>query len=291
MLACSIDGALCTESEAHIPVNDHGLLYGDGVFEGLRFYHGRVFRLDEHLDRLFDSATAINLVPAMTRKEMKCALNAAIEKAGTIDGYIRLVITRGSGPLGIDPSQCLQPRTIIIVDHLVMVAPEKLEHGVNTIISSVRRLGPDQLDPRIKSLNYMNQILARMEAKAAGADEAILLNSFGRVAEGSADNIFIVKDGRLLTPPLTEGALAGITRGAILDCAQSLGIPNAEVPLAPLDLYTADECFLSGTGAELIPVATISGRILGPPGTMFRTLSMAFRALIEREAHEVAQAV
>lgn len=283
MLACNIDGRLCTQDQAVIPVDDHGLLYGDGVFEGLRFYNGKVFRLPAHLKRLSDSARAINLVLPLTQDEITKAVTETIRASGTANGYVRLIVTRGSGPLGIDPYTCKKPRTIVIVDELSMVNREDRERGLKVIIAATRRLAPDQFDARIKSLNYLNQIMARIEAHVAGAQEAILLNGFGRVAEGTADNVFIVKDSALITPPLSEGALDGITRAAIIEVAGRAGIPFRETPVAPFDLYTADECFLSGTGAELIPVATIGGRPVNAAGPIFQQISLGFRQLIEEE--------
>ncbi len=283
MLACSIDGKLCSLENAVIPVNDHGLLYGDGVFEGLRFYHGQIFRYDQHMSRLRQSARAIGLSLPMSSDAMHAAIMEAIVSTDRSDGYVRLVVTRGSGSMGIDTMSCHSPRTIIIVDELSMVSAQKRQAGVACTIASTRRLGPDQLDPRIKSLNYLNQIMGRMEAQAAGADEAIVLNTAGRVAEGTADNVFIVQQGELQTPPVTEGALDGITRAAIIEVAISLGIPVAEKPMGTWDLFNADECFLSGTGAELIPVATIAGRDVGGAGPVFQRLAAGFTQLIEYE--------
>lgn len=283
MLACTIDGRPCTMAEATIPVTDHGLLYGDGVFEGLRFYNGKVFRLAAHLNRLEDSARAIALSLPLSHEAMTQTIQAAIADSNVNHGYIRLLVTRGSGPLGIDPSTCSNPRTIVIVDELKMVDPADRARGLKVIIAATRRLSADQFDPRIKSLNYLNQIMARIEAQVAGAHEAILLNQAGRVAEGTADNVFIVKRGILMTPPTTEGALDGITRSAILEVAAREGIAMREAPLAVFDLYTADECFLSGTGAELIPVASIGGRAVNPAGPVFDRLSAGFSRLIEEE--------
>lgn len=279
MPAISIDGHLCSKANATISVMDHGLLYGDGVFEGLRFYEGEIYKLDAHLDRLLDSARAISLQIPLQRQEILIALAETVLASGQANGYIRLLVTRGEGSLGLDPASCVRPRIIIIVDELAMVNPAVLAQGATLIISSVRRLRADQIDSRIKSLNYLNQILARLEANAAGADEAVMLNDQGRIAEGTADNIFIVKNGQLLTPPLSEGSLAGITRSAILRCAQQTGIEVQEVPLSAYDLYTADECFLTGTGAELIPVKEVSGRqITSVRGPIFRQLHEAFCA-------------
>ncbi|MCB1644558.1 MAG: branched-chain-amino-acid transaminase [Pseudomonadales bacterium] len=286
MLAVSIDGQLISDlTQATIPVNDHGLLYGDGVFEGLRFYNGKVFRWQAHFERLLDSARAIGLRLPATEAALKADVEQCISAAGLADGYVRLLVTRGSGPLGVNPAQCRQPRTVVIVDHLAMVSEASRQRGIKAIIAGSRRLEPDQLDPRIKSLNYLNQVLARMEANAAGAEEAILLNRAGRVAEGTADNVFIVKQGQLLTPPVTEGALNGITRNVIIEVARQLSVPCTEQPLTVYDLYTADECFLTGTGAELIPVAELSQRQVGDgtPGPVFQQLQRGFEALVKAE--------
>lgn len=288
MYACCIDGALCEGDAATLPVDDHGLLYGDGVFEGLRFYDGHVFRLDAHLARLEASARALMLEPAMDRAGIADCVLRTVAAAGLDDGYVRLIVTRGSGSMGIDPRSCKTPRTIVIVDELVMVDPAARASGIKAIIASTRRLASDQLDPRIKSLNYLNQIMARLEAHAAGADEAIILNDQGRIAEGTADNVFVVRDGVLLTPPVVEGALDGITRNAILEVARAAGIDTREAPLTPWDLFNADECFLSGTGAELVPVGEISGRAIASPGSLYEQLSAAFRDLIAFEASQGA---
>ena len=284
MLACSIDGQLCqSPEEATISVKDHGVLYGDGVFEGLRFYFGTVFKLQEHLNRLRDSAAALSLAIPLSDAELTRTIQESINASGISDGYIRLSITRGEGPMGLDPTTCHNGRCIVIVDQLNMVSSSARENGASAIFASTRRLASDQIDPRIKSLNYLNQIMAKLEAKAAGADEAIILNHQGRIAEGTADNIFVVKAGTLMTPPATEGALEGITRNTIIELAINQNIVVKEVPLAMFDLFTADECFLTGTGAELIPVTTVSGRNIGTLDSFryYKQLSIAFLDLIE----------
>lgn len=282
---CWLDGAIMPAHEARISVLDHGLLYGDGVFEGIRFYCGRAFRLAEHLRRLRCSARAIDLALPLDDAQLRAAIEALIEAFGQPEGYLRLVVTRGAGPLGLDPSRCSEPAVFIIADQLALVDAATKRRGAAVIIAATRRLNPDGLDARIKSLNYLNHILARIEANHAGADEAILLNAAGRVAEGSADNVFIVRRGELATPPTIEGALAGVTRAAIIELAEQLGIRCVETPLAPYDLYNADECFLTGTGAELIPVRTIDGRALAQcPGPLFDELQQAFSRLTSEEA-------
>lgn len=281
---CWLNGQLMPTEHAFIPVNDHGLLYGDGVFEGIRFYKRRAFRLQRHLQRLQLSARAIALAIPLSTEELTAVIERLIEVFADDDGYIRLMVTRGAGPLGLNPKSCSQPNVIAIADQLTMIALDEQQAGARLMVSSVRRLAADGLDPRIKSLNYLNHILAKIEANHAGADEAILLNAQGRVAEGTADNIFIVRNGRLLTPPCSEGALEGITRELVLQLAQADGIETSEQPLGVYDLYAADECFLTGTGAELIPVASIDCRSLpGCPGPVFQSLQQAFRRTIDQE--------
>jgi branched-chain amino acid aminotransferase len=282
--ACWMNGRLVAAGEARVSVFDHGLLYGDGVFEGVRFYHGRPFRLARHDARLRRSATAIRLAVPYDAGQLELAVQQVIDAFGRSDGYLRLVVTRGEGPLGLDPFSCTHPNVFILADELNMAADPVRRDGAKVIIAATRRIAPDSLDPRIKSLNYLNHVLARIEAIDAGADEAILLNAGGHVAEGSADNIFIVRDGTLLTPPVSDGALEGITREAILELAHELGLAASIQSLAPYDLYTADECFLTGTGAELIPVRAIDGRaVRSCPGRTYAALNGAFRNLIECE--------
>lgn len=279
---CWMNGRIVPAAQARVPVLDHGLLYGDGVFEGIRFYRRRAFRLRAHLERLADSARAIALSLPLALDELAAAVDSLIAACALDDGYLRLVVTRGVGPLGLDPRGCAMPAVFIVADRLSLVGDTVRERGARVIVAATRRLAPDGLDPRIKSLNYLNHILARLEANQAGADEAILLNSQGRVAEGTADNVFVVHHGRLLTPPVTDGALAGITRAAIMALAGEAGIPVVEASLAPYDLYTSDEVFLTGTGAELIPVASVDGRCMGAcPGPVYLDLSRRFRALVE----------
>ena len=276
-----INGRLRSEQEAVIPVMDHGLLYGDGVFEGIRFYRRRPFRLQPHLRRLAHSCKATLLSLPYSLADLSRAIDEIIAAFPDDDGYLRLVVTRGSGPMGLDPSRCGPPHVILIATRLEMVEPALRERGIRLIVAATRRLPADGIEPRVKSLNYLNNILARMEASRAGADEAVLLNHQGRVAEGSVENIFIVRDGRLLTPRTVDGALAGITRQAILELAMAQEIPADEAPLTPYDLHTADECFLTGTGAELVPVREIDGREMPHcPGPLFRTLADAFAEMV-----------
>jgi len=282
--ACWINGSIVSPENARISVYDHGLLYGDGVFEGIRFYGKRCFRVKQHLQRLAYSAQAIGLDLPLDQSQLIRGIEQAVSASSLKDGYVRLLVTRGEGPLGLDPTPCRKPNVIILIDRLSLIPAETRKRGASVIISSTRRLNPDGLDPRIKSLNYLNHILARMEASHAGADEAILLNSSGRVAEGSADNIFIVRDKMLITPPVTEGALDGITRQCILELAQQVSLKPVEQPIAAYDLYNAEECFLTGTGAEIIPVATIDGRTIAHcPGKYFEGLTDAYTRMIEQE--------
>lgn len=285
MSACWLDGSLVNEDQAKVSVFDHGLLYGDGIFEGLRFYNYQVFRLEAHLRRLKHSAIAIGLTMPYTMEALEVAINDVIEAYGESDGYLRLVITRGKGPLGINPASCQKGTAFIIADRLSVVAPHVQEKGAKLIIASTRRLPPDGLDPRVKSLNYLNHVLARMEANQANADEAILLNAQGHVTEGTTDNIFIVRNKKILTPPVTDGALEGITRDIILELASELDIECSETTLSPYDLYTADECFLTGTAVELVSVYEIDRRQLPSCfGPVFEQLQKAFRHRIQIEA-------
>jgi branched-chain amino acid aminotransferase len=274
-----IDGTYYDRGEARISVFDHGLLYGDGVFEGIRIYGGKVFRLTEHIARLYESASAILLEMPMTQGEMETVVTDAVRVNEKKNGYIRLIVTRGEGLLGIDPETCKKPTVIIIVSDIQLYPEEYYQKGIGIITASTRRVPPECLDPRIKSLNYLNNILAKLEARQAGCFEAVMLNTGGFVAECTADNIFIVKDGTLLTPAAHQGALKGITRDVVIEAAMSLGIAVIEGTLAPYDLYNADECFLTGTGAELIPVVKIDGRVIGNgrPGAVTAVITAFFR--------------
>ena len=284
MQSYSINGVICDASEAKIPVNDHGFLYGDGVFEGLRFYNGRILKLHAHLKRLVDSAKALDISLPMSVVKLEQALLEIVEASTHTNGYLRLIVTRGVGPLGIDPSHCETGCVVIIADQLKMVSEEVRDKGARLIIASIRRLAGDQLDPRIKSLNYLNQITAKMEANVAGADEAAMLNQSGFVAEGTADNIFIVTGDTLETPPVTDGALNGVTRGLILELSNMLSIPVRERSLTTYDLYTADECFLTGTGAELIPVREIASRqIRNTPGPIYSRIRKQFHSELQND--------
>lgn len=260
-----IDGQIVDASEARISVLDHGLLYGDGIFEGIRVINRRVFRLQDHLQRLEISAKGIGLRIPFERAEMQDIIVSTARALNEPEAYIRLVVTRGVGELGVDPTNCDQPSVICIAAQLKMFAPEKMAIGIDMLTSSLRRPPADILDPRVKSLNYLNNVLAKREAKLRGADDALLLNHNGMVAEASGANIFLVRNDVLMTPPANDGALEGITRDSVLQCAAELGMQYQEVTLSRYDLLRADEVFLSGTGARVVPVATLDGEKLGNP--------------------------
>lgn len=289
---CWIDGKITPGEKACLPVTDHGLLYGDGIFEGIRFYNRHPFQLEPHLKRFRDSAKAIALTCSWTDHTLTEIIMELIHAFSHPDGYIRMILTRGSGPLGINPTQCQSPRLILLISQLDMVPEHACHQGMRLITAQTRRMPSDSLDPRIKSLNYLNSILARIEAHAASADDAILLNQRGYVAEGSAANIFIAQDGLLKTPPATDGALEGITRALILKLARQQGIQAETRSLTPYDLYTADECFLTGTGIEIVPIRTIDGRDLpNCPGPVFKKCSHAFKKSIQNQCGGTSHAL
>ncbi len=281
---CWIGGEIVPAAQARVSVLDHGLLYGDGVFEGIRVYGGRPFALAAHLRRLSDSARAIALSLPCPLAQLAKIVEATVAAYGEPDAYVRVVVTRGPGALGIDPASCKEPELFVIAGRLDWLDEQTRRRGIRAIIAATRRLPADGLDPRIKSLNYLNHVLARIEANHAGVEEALMLSRHGLLAEGTADNVFVARDGVLLTPPCSDGALAGITRGAVLRVAQEAGIDTREVSLAAYDVYTADECFLTGTGAELIPVREVDGRALGAcPGPVFEQIAEGFRRLVMQE--------
>lgn len=284
-----LDGAFVDAAEARVSVFDHGLLYGDGVFEGIRLYQGCVFRLEEHLERLEYSAKAILLDLPLSRQEMSDAVCESCRRNGLVDGYIRLVVTRGPGNLGLSPTSCKKPSVIIIADRIQLYPPEVYARGLAIVTVPTRRTNPAALDPAIKSLNYLNNILAKMEAAQQGALEAVMLNDQGYVAECTGDNLFIVHKGRLFTPDVSSGALRGITRQTILDLAAALGLPLVEKNLTRYDLFCADECFLTGTAAELIPVVSIDGRGIGAgkPGPVTHRLLDAFHARVATDGTKI----
>ena len=278
-----IDGKYYDEKNAKVSVFDHGLLYGDGIFEGIRAYNGRVFRLQEHIDRLFDSAKAILLDIPITHAAMMRAVVETCRANKIRDGYIRLIVTRGVGTLGLNPKRCKRPSIIVIAGKIQLYPQELYARGLDIVTVPTTRNLPNAVNPAIKSLNYLNNILAKIEANNAGVEEAVMLNAEGYVAECTGDNIFIVKGGRLLTPPLSAGALYGITRGVVMDLAREAGLSVSEPNLTRYDLFIADECFLTGTGAELIPVVKIDGRVIGTgkPGPVTRSLVQKYHALTQ----------
>ena len=275
---------LVPENEARVSVFDHGLLYGDGVFEGMRSYSGRVFRLDAHIDRLWESAQAICLKIPLTKEAVAKAVNETLAANGLTDGYVRLLVTRGAGTLGLDPNRTKDPQVIVIADTISLYPREHYEKGLRIVTAATQRTQPAALSPRIKSLNYLNNIMAKLEGLQAGCVEALMLNHKGEVAECTGDNIFAVRKGLLLTPPPDAGILEGITRGAVMDLARSAGIDCREATLTRHDLYTAEECFLTGTAAEVIPVVEIDGRSIGTgrPGPVTAKLLAAFHALVRQ---------
>ena len=274
-----LDGNLVDSAEAKISVFDHGLLYGDGIFEGIRLYGGNVFRLDEHLERLEYSAKAILLKLPWSRKEISDAICATCRANGLTDGYIRLVVTRGVGDLGLSPWLCPKPSIFIIADKIALYPKEHYEKGLEIVTVATRRMNPAALSPAIKSLNYLNNIMAKIEARQAGALEAIMLNDQGLVAECTGDNIFIVHKGRILTPSAQQGALQGITRDTIFAIAKEIGVAIEEHDMTRYDVWNADEVFLTGTGAEVIQVVKLDGREIGDakPGPVFAKVLAAFR--------------
>ncbi len=276
-----INGKFYDERDAKVSVLDHGLLYGDGVFEGIRAYNGRVFRLKEHIDRLFCSAKAILLELPLTHAEFMRATVEACRVNKIRDGYIRLVVTRGVGTLGLNPYRCKKPSVIIIADKIQLYPHELYQRGMAVVTVATTRNLHNAVNPAIKSLNYLNNVLAKIEAINAGCEEAIMLNAEGYVAECTGDNLFVVKGGQLSTPPLSAGALYGITRGVVMEIASESGLKVAEPNLTRYDLYNADECFLTGTGAEIVPVVKIDGRVIGTgkPGEITRRLVGQYRAL------------
>ncbi|MGP8201564.1 MAG: branched-chain-amino-acid transaminase [Limisphaerales bacterium] len=284
-----IDGNYFDEKNAKVSVFDHGLLYGDGVFEGIRAYNGRVFKLAEHIDRLFSSARAILLKIPMSRKEMMKAVVQACRRNKIRDGYVRLVVTRGVGSLGLNPYTCKRPSVIIIADKIQLYPPAFYKRGLDLITVPTARNLHSALNPAIKSLNYLNNILAKIEAINGGCEEAIMLNAQGFVAECTGDNIFLVKDGHLSTPPLSAGALYGITRAVVMELARQNGLSVSEPDVTRYDLFNADECFLTGTGAEIIAAVKIDGRIIGNgrPGPVTNRLIKRYHELTKSSGEPI----
>lgn len=279
-----INGKYYDKDKAVVSVFDHGLLYGDGVFEGLRSYNGKVFKLQEHIKRLFESAHAVWIEMPLTQEEVCKATQDTLDLNGIKDGYIRIVVTRGSGTLGLDPRKCSCPQLIIITDKITMYPESTYRDGLEIVTAATIRNHPSMLSPRVKSLNYLNNIMAKIEGIQAGCDEALLLNQQGEVAECTGDNIFIVKDGVLYTPPLSAGILGGITRHCVIELAKESGIEVRETPITRHDIFVADEAFLTGSAAELIPVVKIDSRAIGTgkPGPITQKLIARFKEYVAK---------
>ncbi|RGL31155.1 branched-chain-amino-acid transaminase [Paenibacillus polymyxa] len=286
-----LDGQHVTKENAKVSVYDHGFLYGDGIFEGIRIYNGNIFKCKEHLERLYDSAKSIQLNIPLSPDEMLEAMAETIRLNEMRNGYIRLVVSRGAGNLGLDPLRCTKASVIIIVEQLAIYPEEAYLTGLKTISVSQRRNIPDALNPKIKSLNYLNNILVKIQSNYAGVGEAIMLNSQGYVTEGSADNIFIVKNGVLYTPPCYLGALEGITRNAIIDLCAKLGYSLKEQPFTLHDVYVADEVFFTGTAAEVIAAYEVDGRTIGSgvAGPVTLELLAEFRKIVDQDGYKVWQ--
>ncbi|SFP72972.1 branched-chain-amino-acid transaminase [Salibacterium halotolerans] len=280
-----LDGEFVEKENAKISVFDHGFLYGDGVFEGIRVYNGNVYKLDEHLVRLYNSAKSIMLDIPYTKQDLTDVIVETLKKNNLRDAYIRLVVSRGVGNLGLDPASCARPQLVVIAEKLAIYPKEFYEKGLDIVTVATRRNRPDVLSPKVKSLNYLNNILVKIEAGLAGVNEALMLNNEGYVAEGSADNIFILREGVLYTPPGYVGALEGITRQAIVELAVEMGYDLREDPFTRHDVYTSDEVFLTGTAAEVIAVVKVDGRIIGDgkPGKETQRILEAFRNKVEQD--------
>lgn len=292
-----LDGQLVDKADAKVSVFDHGFLYGDGVFEGLRVYNGHVFRLDAHLERLSRSARAILLEWPLSLDELKTAIHDTVRANEMRDGYVRVIISRGAGDLGLDPRKCPQATVVVIADAIKLYPAEVYEEGMECVTASTRRSRPDVLSPAIKSLNYLNHIMAKIECIRAGVPECIMLNDQGLVAECSADNVFILArdysgQTELRTPPITAGALEGITRDAVIQIARQMGVRCVERDIALFDIYSADEAFLTGTAAEVVPMTTLDNRPIGSgkPGELTWRIIEAYRALTREEGDDIFNA-
>jgi branched-chain amino acid aminotransferase len=285
MTVVFLNGEFVSRDAARVSVFDHGYLYGDGVFEGIRAYNGRVFRLDEHLDRLFESARTVMLRVPLIKEELREVVLETLRRNGLRDGYVRLVVSRGPGDLGLDPRKCPKPTVVVIAEGIQLYPQEAYTRGLRAITVTTRKISPDMLSPQVKSLNYLNNILARIEVNRAGVDEGIMLNAAGYVTECTADNVFIVRRGELWTPPVYLGILKGITRETVLELAHALEIPATERVFTMHDVYTAEECFLTGTAAEVAPVVEVDGRVIGDgtPGAVTRRVIGAFRERVAAE--------
>jgi branched-chain amino acid aminotransferase len=279
-----MDGKFLDRDSAMVSVFDHGLLYGDGVFEGIRAYNGKVFRLERHLDRLYNSAKAVWLEIPMDKAAMGKMVEAAVVKSGLQDAYIRLVVTRGIGDLGMDPRKCLKPTIFCIVDTIALWPADRYEKGLTCMTAATPISHKETLPPRVKSLNYLSHILAKIEGIAGGADEVIMLDSAGYVAEASGMNLFAFTEGTLKTPPAYAGILKGVTREAVMELAREANYTVEEIPINRYDLYTAQEVFFSGTAAEVVAVTKLDGRVIGSgrQGPVTRDLATRFKALATR---------
>ncbi len=285
-----VDGHFVPAAEARISVFDHGFLYGDGVFEGIRVYDGTIFRLAQHVQRLYHSAQCLLLNIPLSPAAMRATIVEAVQRRALPDQYVRVVVSRGPGDLGLDPRHCPHPSVVIIADTISLYPAHFYTDGLALVTVATRRTSSSALDPRIKSLNYLNNILAKLEAQQAGMLEAVMLNAEGYVAECTADNIFFVRQGALFTPSTAAGALQGVTRDSVLDIAQSLGISTTEGFFTRYDLYTADECFMTGTGAEIVPVIRLDGRTIGTghPGPLTQQIRHGFERLCREDGVHVA---
>lgn len=285
-----INGKFVPRSEAKVSVVDRGYLYGDGVFEGIRSYNGRIFRLDQHLERLYRGAKAIALDIPLTPEELKDVIIETVRRNGLRDCYVRVVVSRGEGDLGLNPMNCHTPPTIVVIASSIALYPEEVyQRGLDLIVCTTRRNLPAALNPEIKSLNYLNNILARIEVVRAGAHEGLMLNHLGYVAEATGDNLFIVRDGLLKTPPPYAAILEGVTRQVVLELAEAMELPTREEQVTVYEVYTADECFLTGTAAEIVPVARCDGRIIGDgnPGPITKRLMERFKEVTVTEGVSV----
>jgi branched-chain amino acid aminotransferase len=284
-----IDGTFYPKSEAKISVYDHGLLYGDGIFEGIRCYNGNVFRLGAHIDRLYDGAKAINLMLPVDKKKMSDIVCETIQENKLKDAYLRLVVTRGFGDLGLDPRKCPKATIICIAENFAPLYGDLYDKGISVVTVGVRRTPSDAFDVKAKSLNYINNVMAKIQANLAKCDEGLMMNSLGFICEGTGDNFFIVKNGCLITPPAEAGVLLGVTRQTIIDIADARGIQFKEQNLTPFDVYTADESFMTGTAAEVIPIVKIDDRTIGDgkPGKMTKELMSQFKKVRETEGTKV----
>lgn len=284
-----LDGEYVAEEEAKVSVFDHGLLYGDGIFEGIRAYNGRVFKLGEHIDRLYNGARAIMLQPPLTKDEMQEVVLETLRRNNLKDAYIRLVITRGKGDLGLDPAKCPQPTVFCIAAGIQLYPEELYQKGLEVVTVPTRRNNPEAVNPQMKSLNYLNNIMAKMEARLSGAPEALMINNEGYVAEATGDNVFIVLNGRLVTPPTFLGILEGVTRNTVMDLARKRNIPVEERVFTRYDVFVASEVFLTGTAAEIIPVVKVDGRVIGSgkPGNTTLDLIADYRKLTETNGPEI----